>query len=256
MKHVSVALIALIAMAAGATTQIMPIGDSITVGQVIGQPGVVTYVPAGSYRGLLETKLNEHFADFSFIGDFNTNPGPKAKFVFHNSLSGMGIGPIAGYGNVVYNRMATWFPERGGYHPDIILYLLGINDSNQGLNSSQILSNFTNNIADIMARRPNTLILVSTLIGTSGSTGWIGFNDALRSPMSPIRQWQAQGKKVKLVDINNCHIFPGKMWDYIHPNYEGQSIIATAWFEALREVIPMKNIHQSMPGDSAKFGKE
>jgi len=256
MKRATVALTAVISMSAGATVQIMPIGDSITVGQVIGQPGIVTYVPAGSYRGILEAKLTEHFADFAFIGDFNTNPAPKAKFTFHNSLSGMGIGPIPGYGNVEYNRTAAWFPERGGYHPDIILYLLGINDSNQGLTGEQILSNFTNNLNDIMARRPNTMILVSTLIGSSGSTGWIGFNAALRSTMGPIRQWQMQGKKVRLIDINQRNIYPYHMWDYIHPNADGQSIIATEWFAALRGLVPMSGPKMVNPKDSEKFGKE
>lgn len=236
--------------------RILCLGDSITVGQTGNGTGGLIYNPLGSYRYMLEQMLDTTGVGYEFVGVFTENPAPTQRNVFHTGVSGMAIGPT--WNNNDLSAKLYWvLPTYGGDWPDIIVFLLGINDTIRGTSGSQLVTNFTNVMNNIMTRRPKAKIFVSTLLGCTGNTEWQVFNNTLRGPLSPILSWQSAGKPISLVDIGAQNIYPNMMWDTVHPSPAGQQVIAQQFFNAIKPTV-MTYFKPRLvnPGANAQFGKD
>lgn len=236
--------------------RILCLGDSITVGQTTNGTGGLIYNPLGSYRYMLEQMLNTTGVGYEYVGVFTENAAPGQHNVFHTGISGMGIGPTNN-NNDLSAKLYWVLPTYGGDWPDIILFLLGINDTIRGVSGNQLNTNFQNVMNQIMVRRPKAKIFVSTLIGCTGNSEWQVFNSILRGPLSPILAWQSAGKSISLVDINAQNIYPNLMWDTVHPNSAGQQVIAQQFFNAIKPtVMSFYKPRIADPGANAQFGKD
>ncbi|WP_158265147.1 SGNH/GDSL hydrolase family protein [Blastopirellula marina] len=216
--------------AAGDTIRVMPLGDSITHAS---DPG---------YRGFLFHKLKAAGYAVDFVGTMKDQPANGGD-PDHEGHGGFSIGPGPSKADAWSNGRGNLFTLTAGFmqeQPDVILVLLGVNDYfNVGdlqpnyVPDQQGPARLANFVAEIHRHRPETKVLVSTLLPVKFDANFAQkFNDRLPAAL-------ADHKNVTVVDLNRAVGFVDGDWqaDGLHLSESGNKKLADAWFHALKDVL-------------------
>lgn len=193
--------------------RIMPLGDSITHGDLI----------PGAYRTDLWNLLQGDGDKVDFVGLQSTGPYNLADWD-HEGHVGATISQIDG-------GVTGWIRANP---PDIILLHIGTNDVLANTPASTMTQNLSKLIGDIFAAKPDTYVIVSTLISLPNGNGsiWSEYNASIPSVVS---QYRSQGRKIISVDMSSA-LSPGDFRDGIHPNYSGNNKMAYMWYPAISTI--------------------
>lgn len=200
--------------------RIMPLGDSITQGQV----------RYGSYRRPLWLMLEQAGYRVDFVGSQQRQRGggPRSDDYDpdHEGHWGWSL-------DQVLPRLPEWLEKA---RPDVVLLHLGTNDQLRGHPMDESVAEWMSVLRMIYASNPETRVLAARLIPARGSEEPLArFNDAIAAAWSnqPI-----PGLELHWVD--QCTGFQPETdtWDGLHPNHQGDQKIAARWLEVLRNILP------------------
>lgn len=201
---------------AGTKSQVilMPLGDSITDGGD----------SMGGYRLDLWKKLVQADGDkIDFVGSLNGGPddlGDKD----HEGHIGWNITELDA-------QINGWMTTS---KPDIVLLHIGTNDLDQGASVDEMKTNLTKLITDIYAAKPDTALVVSSLIVTTvgEKATWTAYNAAIPGI---VNTFKSQGKNITYVDMSNA-LTESDLDDGAHPTWEGYSKMATVWYPVVKSL--------------------
>jgi lysophospholipase L1-like esterase len=190
--------------------KIMPLGDSITYGE-----GIPSY---GGYRNLLSALLESDGIKFDFVG--SQKSGEESLLDPDNEgHPGWRISNLR-------EAIATegWLET---YQPDIILLHIGSNDLRYG-NQVYAAENLSLLLDDILARLPETHIIVATIIRTRWGSDLkhLYYNGKVREIVA------SKGPQVSLVDMQDVPS-KGDFTTLYHPSPKGYDKMAHAWESAI-----------------------
>jgi hypothetical protein len=119
-----------------------------------------------------------------------------------------------------------------GYDADITLLLIGSNDLGAGDNTSQILTEITNIITKLRADNSEMIVFLGNLPPTSlpRNAGSVELNNALPDFVDQIT---TDNSPVFLVNHYSTMTLD-MLYDGIHPNPEGEEIMAANWFNPIK----------------------
>ncbi|WP_276498926.1 GDSL-type esterase/lipase family protein [Pontibacter litorisediminis] len=231
-------------MPAAAQLKIMPLGNSITQGN-LEHPG---------YKYRLWKKLVDAEVDVEFVGSHDVNEGgaPAVKgevykgeiFTNRNEghwgwradeiLHGSDRNRQAG-------RLKEWLRD---YSPDVVLLHLGSNDVMQEQPVEETIAELEAVIREIRKKNPDATILMAQLIpmyynkvGPNTIERLKNFNAQI--PVLADRLNTAQSPVIVVDQYADFDPTPGAdTWDGIHPNASGEEKMAKRWLQAImNEVI-------------------
>lgn len=202
--------------------KIMPLGDSITAGVHAVEP------TPGAYRIQLSANFSADNLSLNFVGSQFNGPdslGDKD----HEGHGGWTIDQITGLVN-------------GGllntYQPDTILLMIGTNDTRTS-SLNEMYADLSNLIDQIIARSPNTQLLVSSIAPTDpaivGQTRADKTKDFNLLIPDLVSDKVDQGRKVAFVNAGGSLILNDLVSDGRHPNAQGYNKLGNAWYDALVE---------------------
>ncbi len=219
-------------VAAPGPWRIMPLGDSITQGNL----------EHASYRVQLWQQLTTWGQGFDLVGSENANSSQNLDTPNDTSddatiPAGFDPDHEGHWGARTDQFLADGdlnLPARlqGTALPDVVLLHLGTNDMLQGQTVSSTLDELRGVVAILRARNPAVRILLARLIPTAQNY-WSELNGGIASlvaelctPVSP----------VMLVDQESG--FDGNVdtYDGIHPNDTGEGKMAQKWFAAIQTI--------------------
>jgi autotransporter-associated beta strand protein len=236
--------------------EIMPLGDSITVGG--GSSG---------YRFPLYQHLLAMAPGFQFIGDSTASPGSlpagSQNHSGHSSYSTDDIRRnLAGLDFTTFNtyggdsrdpRGGHWLtglaspvtytvPDRGTFtygprdplHPEVILLLVGTNDVYRaGSTDGDHRANYTALLNEIHRLRPAVHVFAAKITPHKTTDApAVAFNTIVGEVVAG---FQAAAKAVTLVDLHTG--YPGGFTDNLHPDAAGYAWIAGQWRDALAATL-------------------
>jgi lysophospholipase L1-like esterase len=190
--------------------KIMPLGDSITAGDL-----------DGGYRRLLYDLLTQDGIRFAFVGSLTGGRVPDAR---HEGHSGWRIDQIE-------DGIAGGWLE--AYKPDLVLLHIGTNDiwQNKGANAPARLSWL---IDDILSRLPSTRVIVAQILpmtnGASFEAEVMHYNAAIAELVT------SKTSRVCMVNLHEV-LSAADFVDGVHPKKSGYDKMALTWEPAIRAVI-------------------
>lgn len=207
--------------------RILPLGDSITQGGRRDRPEY-------TYRYPLYYQLMEAGYSVDFIGSLSTGLQPDAVWPDRNGVA-FDLDHEGHYGwktAQVRDKLSTWIAKYPAA-PDIVLVHLGSNDYEDTNYYASIIRPLKD-IIDILRRaNPRVVVLIGHL-NESGLRPWI-----IRQLVKLLVFWTStQTSPIVAVDHHKgWRESPddplGHTFDGAHPNLEGQTKMAAAWFAKL-----------------------
>jgi lysophospholipase L1-like esterase len=201
---------------AATTIKIMPCGDSVTAG--IGSSG------NGSYR----TDLYKHYTNaglsFDFVGSQNSGPAslPDKN---HEGHSGWTIPQVA-------SNVNNWLNT---YNPDVMLLMIGGNDTFQGGVPTSKLSSLIDQITNL---KPNLILFVAdyyySLPNTPNYNAIIQYDAEIPGL---VKQKANAGKNVYYVKLSDAQFSSSEYADGLHPTDSGYSKLAKIWFDSTISIL-------------------
>jgi lysophospholipase L1-like esterase len=232
----------------GGPLQIMPIGDSITVGG-----------PArtnAGYRGFLYNLLKQSGRNVAYVGssvfgivtttvnplpmDQRHNEGHSSYSIndINNNLDGLDTATFQRFGGADrdpngghwLDGIASGANARPPAFPDIITLMIGTN--NAGGNETTVHDQLQALLTKLTTLRPNAQIIVAQ-ITPSNRTFDVSYNAFVATEVASL---QAAGKHVSLVDMYTNFPANGLSTDNLHPNDIGFAFMAQQWFDAIAKL--------------------
>jgi lysophospholipase L1-like esterase len=203
----------------GSCANLMPLGDSITLGV------------NGGYRNDLFIKLQQDNCGVTFVGtqyDSNTRAADKD----HEGHSGFTIADVS-------REVAGWVSAA---QPDVVTLMIGTNDTAwwTAESAEQIGARHNALVEQIQKIRPNVWIFVASIAPQSSHI--IAPNNvdraALTSQFNAVvrRNIEARanaGQKVRFVDVNSV-LTVGDLYDGVHPTEAAHAKVANKFVDAIR----------------------
>ncbi|HEX3044976.1 MAG TPA: malectin domain-containing carbohydrate-binding protein, partial [Bacillota bacterium] len=196
--------------------KIMPVGDSVTAG--IGSTG------NGSYR----TDLYKHYTNaglsIDFVGSQSSGPSslPDKN---HEGHSGWVISQIA-------SNVNNWLNT---YNPDVMLLMIGGNDTLQGTVPTSALSSLIDQITN---QKPNLYLFVADYYYSLPSNQNYQLIVQYDAAIPGLVQQKANaGKHVYFVKLSDAQLSTSEYADGLHPTDSGYSKLATIWNRDTTSII-------------------
>lgn len=187
---------------------VMPIGDSLTRGQ--GDPNW------WGFRGDVRARLIRQGVSVNFVGPWIDGTGADHE---HAGTSGARIDQV----NVQIPQLMTV------YKPDVVLILLGTNDTGQQYELTTVSDRMTSLVNRVLQFRPSARVFVSTIPGWANQTAQANadiVNNGIRAAVNGLGN-----PNVSLVP-NDIVRDPAKdlTSDGVHLNQCGYAKLAFVWF--------------------------
>jgi lysophospholipase L1-like esterase len=214
-RHLTLLLLACLAVARAEPVKILPLGDSITEGsnQI-------------SYRPALAKLLKDAGYDVTFVG-------PK------EAPAGLRHG---GYGGKNAEQIAELY---AGFHAttpaDIVLIHAGHNHFAEEKPVPGILRATESMIASARQANPKVIILLAQVI-TSGKLPKYSYLTELNQQLAKLAT-KLHRPEQRVILVDQATGFDWKtdaVADLVHPNAQGAAKMAGQWFEALQPLLPAK----------------
>ena len=242
LRHaVLIVLVAALALPAGATITILPLGDSITRGDTSADS------TSGSYRYYLYSNLTAAGYDVDFVG--STTFPDFTRLTFDQDHEGH-----SGYltGTYLSDRQTESLVSlmRAYPPPDFVLLHIGTNDALHQIPLATRLANLREVIGILQNRSPGVTILLAQIIPTSNwyrnNNQIVPFNNALPALAA---ECSKPGSRVVLVDHYSGFdgVADNQEIDGIHPNANGMKKIASTWHRALIPFLPAPTLNPTLP---------
>ncbi|WP_225848627.1 FG-GAP-like repeat-containing protein [Streptomyces sp. HPF1205] len=208
--------------------RVMPLGDSITVGT-----GSATW---SSYRLPLWNLVGAQSRyTVRYVG---SQAGGQLPDLSHEGHSGYMIDDIRA-------GIDQWI---GAAHPDVVLLHIGVNDLDRGTDPTHAADRLKTLVDQIFADEPGVAVIMEGVIPTT---------QGLQVPPSEYnsRAWQLQsveaqaGHTFRYVDAPA--LTPSQMYDRLHPNDSGYSLMARAFYTSLDQAFTDGAVVGSAPPDAA-----
>ena len=212
------------------TPRIMPLGDSITVGQHSQSP-----VP-GAYRIQFWNRSVANGLTIDFVGSQNNGTGslPDGD---HSGFGGRKINDIT---SIVNKGEISQYPS------DAILLMIGTNDANSGSTGTEMRDRLSTLIDTITNVAPDTYLFVSSIPPVDDPKGAASAvkNIPIYNALIPnlVEQKSNQGKRVfyvnaggslELEDLNGTNSLTAGLVDGVHPTAAGYSNLGDAWYNQI-----------------------
>ncbi len=202
---------------------VLPLGDSITQADRHHQ----------SYRYPLWVSLVQNGVQFDFVGSLTEHSNGKGPAVAE--VDGRAFDPDhEGYWGLRADEVLEKLREAEQHYPvDIALVHLGTNDVLQGQPIESTVQELKTIIETLRTKNPS----VSVLLARPGQSTWSNAKalpelaEAV-SELGPVLD--SPTSRVIVVPIDTV-LTPDKTYDALHPNPEGESLIAEAFFKAMLE---------------------
>jgi hypothetical protein len=195
--------------------RIMPLGDSITRGS--GSTSL------GGYRRPLYYSLSRTGFSFDFVGSQVT--GVKDFDRDHEGYSGWHAEDRL-YSSIAPN-VYNWLAANPA---DVVLLHIGTNDISTGTQSAAEVGHI---LDEIDRYDPDITVILALIINRKTYSPATTQYNADVQAMALARI--AAGDRIVLVDMENALIYPGDMYDNVHPNDNGYARMASVWGDALDE---------------------
>jgi lysophospholipase L1-like esterase len=196
--------------------KIMPCGDSVTAG--IGSTG------NGSYRTNLYNSYTNAGLTIDFVGSQSGGPSslPDKN---HEGHSGWTIPQIA-------SNVNSWLNT---YNPDVMLLMIGGNDTLQGTVPTSGLSSLIDQITNL---KPNLILFVADYYYSLPSNSNYNLIVQYDAAIPGIVQQKANaGKKVYFVKLSDATLSSSEYADGLHPTDSGYSKLATIWYNSTVSIL-------------------
>jgi lysophospholipase L1-like esterase len=201
---------------------IMPLGDSITVGV------------NGGYRNELYTGLQHTDCGVSYVGTLS-DPNTRVADKHHEGHTGLTIGDIT-------NNVDAWMAST---RPNIILLMAGTNDTAwwSAQNADQIGTRHSALIDHIRAARPDAWIFVASIPPQASAI--IQPDNIDRAVLTQqldavirrdVEARAAAGQRVRFVDVNSV-LTIADLYDGIHPTEAAHAKVARKFLEGIRAAL-------------------
>ena len=207
--------------------KIMPLGDSITYGKVNDN-----FLNSGGYRTELWDEFEDDDLTVDFVGSQSTGPD-SLDDRDHEGHLGWTIDGID-------DRVDEWLNTSD---PDIVLLMIGTNDTLGSNSISQMSSELDDLIDEITEHLPDAQLLVASIppINPDGQfeervQKALDFNEAIPDIVD---DKVAEDKKVTFVDMRSLSaddISSAPDDIGLHPTVDGYDEIADLWYDALRDI--------------------
>jgi lysophospholipase L1-like esterase len=203
-------------------TDIMPLGDSITLGV------------NGGYRNNLYTGLQQDNCGVGYVGTLS-DQWTRVADKDHEGHSGLTIGGIAGSVN-------AWMAST---QPSIILLMIGTNDTAwwTAENADQIGARHNALIGQLQMARPNAWIFVASIPPQASAI--IQPNNIDRAVLTQqlnavirtnVDARAAAAQRVRFVDVNSA-LTTADLYDGIHPTEAAHAKVAQKFLDAVRAAL-------------------
>ena len=202
------------------TVEVMPLGDSITVG-VLGSSNDT------GYRRELWLSQAAAGHTLNFVGSGSTGvPGDFDKH--HEGHAGMRADEIR-------DGVTGWLNANSA---DVVLLHIGTNDISQGQDASSTAIEIGQILNKIKAVDSTTWVIVAKIVPRNDGNNDLQLrtNDLNNRIANLVTARSAAGDRVRLVDMNSP-LDPADLADGVHPGDSGYSKMATAWDAALDELL-------------------
>ena len=212
----------------------MTSGDSITM--------CARSTATGGYRVPLFRLILENQNSVTFVGPSGAGPEMVDGVPFpenHDGHSGYIIDTI----NTRKGLLPLMKENLGKFTPHIILLMIGTNDINSQIDLPNAPARLAGLIDLIIETAPDTLLVVAKLIPTrtdSLNNQVQDFNNALAGIVSERAE---AGNHILMVDMYNAFTVNPKyktdwLYDDLHPNDAGYTVMANTWYDAIGELLP------------------
>lgn len=203
--------------------RIMCTGDSITAG--VGSSEMI-----GGYKKALYDKYIEYGANVSFVGP--SSLGESSGFP-----KGSGHAGYSGWRtDQTLSSIEGWVIQ---YKPQVILYMLGANDSLQHSAENPWAIQAPDNIRQTMQIIHEIDPSIKVFLAKATPLGNSGKNAHIKDINAQIEQIAAENSDfITLVDQYTGFNASSELGnDYVHPNDAGYVKITNVWFEATKDVV-------------------
>jgi len=195
--------------------RIMPLGDSITVGD---------HVPGG-YRAQLYRMLTNAGYTVVFVGTQTSNSATNQPCPNHEGHTAYRIEQI----DAGFSALANSDPD-----PDIILLLIGTNDFAQNDDVAQATNRLDHLISRIVANRPTAKLIVADLLIR---TDYLDLNQMIQTNFNPfvpaiVARHANLGEQVYFMPLHSA-VESTELSEGLHPRRSGYKKIAACWFNAI-----------------------
>lgn len=214
-----------------ADPKIMPLGDSITAGSH----------SSGAFPGGYRVQFwNRAIADglsLDFVGELNNGSGNGLDDGDHEGRRGWTIGDIE---DLVNGGQLASYPS------DVILLMIGTNDSNSTTSGTTLRNRLSSLIDAIAEQAPDTHLIVSSIPPRDAprATAASAQNTADYNALIPalVTQKASEGKLVSFVnaggsltvgDMNGDNSATNDLDDGLHPTEEGYYKLGDAWYDGV-----------------------
>ncbi|WP_299703310.1 SGNH/GDSL hydrolase family protein [uncultured Pontibacter sp.] len=235
-------LISFEAQAQSEPLKIMPLGNSITQGNM-------QHV---SYRYPLWKKLLDADVNFEFVGSHTENDGGAPSFNPYKgqTFSNRNEGHWGWSTDEVLNgkdgkgNLSQWLQ---GYSPDIVLMHLGTNDMFRNQDIEQTIGEIETVINTIAEKSPGVTIFIAKLIPAHlqkvGPDAVRNIENLNQRIEQFVKEQSSNGPPIILVDQNTGFDATEGVdtYDGVHPNGSGMEKMSQRWFDAILDeiIIPL-----------------
>jgi lysophospholipase L1-like esterase len=199
--------------------RVMPVGDSITDGQV----------GRNSYRYFLYRKLIDAGYGVDFVGGrIRNDVGDPANFDYDQNHEGH-----SGWrADNILENIVNWVQS---YNPEIVLLHIGTNDIWRGDSVASTVAEVAGIIDAIRGVNSNIEIVLAQIIPLVNYEPQIA---AFNSDLATMAAGKVtDGANVTVVDMHSNFSLNDDTFDGVHPNNSGAGKMADRWFDALDDLL-------------------
>jgi lysophospholipase L1-like esterase len=196
------------------TVRVLPLGDSITYG--------VGSSTGSGYRDRLWAPAAAGGYGLDFVGSEQTGTMPDAQ---HEGHRGWTIADVADHAD-------AWIEAS---RPDVILLHIGTNDEAKPERAPGAPERLSTLIDQIRLAAPDATLFVSTIVTSKDPE--VAARIADFNALVPGIVASKHTSKVRLVD-EYAAVAPSHLADSVHPGDTGYDEMASAWYLAIRDVLP------------------
>lgn len=204
--------------------RILPLGDSITQADSNHQ----------SYRPWLWQLLSDANVAVDLVGSLDGNH--KGSPIFPGNFDLNHEGHWGWRSDEILHKLPQWLQH---YDADISLIHLGTNDCLQNQPATETLDELTQVVDLLRQDNPDMSIAFSTL----GPTTWQNqqcLEQINQGLLELQKNFNTQQSPITVAHTDQNLIPQPHLYDGLHPNSDGEKIIALTWFNAIKPWLPMK----------------